>query len=89
MLGSGANVLVIPQIKGMTGERTMCSLVGENKTERLIVSRLDTEKRFYLVVVVEYASVLLPPAYLVWIAGYKLSWENIPGGEYFQLSRDF
>ena len=34
---------------------------------------------------VENASVLLPPAYLVRIAGYKLAWENVPGGEYFKL----
>ena len=34
---------------------------------------------------VEHASVLLPPAYLVRIAGYKLAWENVPGGEYFKL----
>ena len=36
-------------------------------------------------VAVENASVLLPPAYLVRIAGYKLAWGNVPGGEYFQL----
>ena len=36
-------------------------------------------------VAVEHASVLLPPAYLVRIAGYKLAWENIPGGEYLKL----
>ena len=38
-----------------------------------------------LVVAVENASVLLPPAYLVRIAGYKLAWEYVPGGEYSQL----
>ena len=69
----------------MTGERTMCSLVGDNKTEGLIFSRFYVETRSYLVVAVENAAVLLPPAYLVSIAGYKLAWENIPGGEYFQL----
>ena len=63
----------------------MCSLVGDNKTQGLIISRLYTETRTYLVVAVENASVLLPPAYLVRIAGYKLAWENVPGGEYFKL----
>ena len=63
----------------------MCSLVGDNKTQGLIFSRLYTETRTYLVVAVENASVLLPPAYLVRIAGYKLAWENVPGGEYFKL----
>ena len=50
-----------------------------------IVVTSYTETRTYLVVAVENASVLLPPAYLVCIAGYKLAWENVPGGEYFQL----
>ena len=69
----------------MKGDKTMCSLVGDNKTQGLIISRLYTETRTYLVVAVENASVLLPPAYLVRIAGYKLAWENVPGGEYFKL----
>ena len=42
MLDSGANVSVIPWKPGMKGEKTMCTLVGENKTEGLIVSRLYT-----------------------------------------------
>ena len=84
MLASGANVMVVPLTRGMKGDRTMCSLVGDNKTQGLI-SRLYTETRTYLVVAMENASVLLPPAYLVRIAGYKLAWENVPGGEYFQL----
>ena len=36
MLDSGANVLVIPWKPGMKGEKTMCTLVGENKTEGLM-----------------------------------------------------
>ena len=40
MLDSGANVLVIPWKPGMKGEKTMCTLVGDNKTEGLIVSKL-------------------------------------------------
>ena len=61
MLDSGANVMVIPRVTGMTGERTMCSLVGDKKTEGLIVSQLYTETRSYLVVAVENASGLLTP----------------------------
>ena len=71
-------------MRDMKGDKTMCSLVGDNKTQGLIISRLYTETRTYLVVAVENASVLLPPAYLVRIAGYKLAWENVPGGEYFK-----
>ena len=85
MLDSGANVMVVPRVKGMEGDKTMCSLVGDKKTEGLIISRLFTETRSDLVVMVENASALLPPAYLVRIAGYKLVWGNVPGGEYFQL----
>ena len=85
MLDSGANVMVVPLMRDMRGDRTMCSLVGDNKTQGLIISRLYTETRSYLVVAVENASVLLPPAYLVRIAGYRLAWENVPGGEYFKL----
>ena len=76
MLDSGANVMVVPLMRNMRGDKTMCSLVGDNKTQGLIISRLYTETRTYLVVAVENASVLLPPAYLVRIAGYKLVWEN-------------
>ena len=36
MLDSGANVLVIPWKPGMKGEKTMCTLVGDNKAEGLI-----------------------------------------------------
>ena len=79
MLDSGANVMVVPLKEGMIGDKTMCSLVGDNKTQGLIISRLYTEARAYLVVAVENASVLLPPAYLVRIAGYKLAWEYVPG----------
>ena len=85
MLDSGANVMVVPLMRDMKGDKTMCSLVGDNKAQGLIISRLYTETRTYLVVAVENASVLLPPAYLVRIAGYKLAWENVPGGEYFKL----
>ena len=85
MLDSGANVMVVPLMRDMKGDKTMCSLVGDNKTQGLIISRLYTETRSYLVVAVENASVLLPPAYLVRIAGYKLAWEYVPGGEYFKL----
>ena len=85
MLDSDANVMVVPLMRDMRGDRTMCSLVGDNKTQGMIISRLYTETRSYLVVAVENASVLLPPAYLVRIAGYRLAWENVPGGEYFKL----
>ena len=85
MLDSGANVMVVPLMRDMKGDKTMCSLVGDNKRQGLIISRLYTETRTYLVVAVENASVLLPPAYLVRIAGYRLAWENVPGGEYFKL----
>ena len=44
----------------MKGEKTMCTLVGENKTEGLIVSRLYTHSRVHLIVAVKEALVLLP-----------------------------
>ena len=47
MLDSGANVLIIPWKPGMKGKKTMCTLVGENKTEGLIVSRLYTHSRVH------------------------------------------
>ena len=75
MLDSGANVMV----EGMVGDETMCSLVGDNILYRaagLIVSRLYIGTKSYLVVAVQNAAVLLPPAYLVRIAGYRLSWAN-------------
>ena len=40
MPDSGANVMVVPLMRDMKGDRTMCSLVGDNKTPGLIISRL-------------------------------------------------
>ena len=76
MLDSGANVMVIPKMEGMVGDETMCSLVGDNRATGLIVSRLYIGTKSYLVVAVQNAAVLSPPAYLVRIAGYRLSWAN-------------
>ena len=55
MLDSGANVLVIPWKPGMKGEKTMCTLVGDNKPEGLIVSKLYTHSRVHLIVAVKEA----------------------------------
>ena len=85
MLDSGANVMVIPKVEGMVGDETMCSLVGDNRATGLIISRLYIGTKSYLVVAVQNAAVLLPPAYLVRIAGYRLSWANQSGGEIFHL----
>ena len=74
--------MAVPLMRDMKGDKTMCSLVRDNKTQGLIISRFFTETRTYLVVAVENASVPPPPAYLVRIAGYKVAWENVPGGEY-------
>ena len=40
MLDSGANVMVVPLMRKMQGDKTMCSLVGDKKTQGLIISRL-------------------------------------------------
>ena len=85
MLDSGAHVMVSPKMEGMVGDETMCSLVGDNRATGLIVSRLYIGTKSYLVVAVQNAAVLLPPAYLVRIAGYRLSWANQSGGEIFHL----
>ena len=77
--------MVIPKMEGMVGDETMCSLVGDNRAIGLIVSRLYIGTKSYLVVAVQNAAVLLPPAYLVRIAGYRLSWANHSGGEIFHL----
>ena len=44
MLDSGANVMVVPLMRDMKGDKTMCSLVGDNKTQGLIISRLYTKR---------------------------------------------
>ena len=73
--------MVIPRMEGMVGDETMCSLVGDNRATGLIVSRLYIGTKSYLVVAVQNAAVLLPPAYSVRIAGYRLSWANQSGEE--------
>ena len=57
--------VVIPWKPGMKGEKTMCTLVGDNKPEGLIVSKLYTHSRVHLIVAVKEALVLLPISYLV------------------------
>ena len=59
MLDSGAHVLVIPWKPGMKSEKTMCTLVGDNRTEGLIVSKLSTHSRVHLIVAVKEALVSL------------------------------
>ena len=86
MLDSGANVLVIPWKPGMKGEKTMCTLVGDNKTEGLIVSKLYTHSRVHLIVAVKEALVLLPISYLVRIANYQVSWKLVLDKDQFLMT---
>ena len=55
--------MVIPWKEGMEGDHTMCALVGENKTEGLVVGRLATRQRTHLIVAVKGAKPLLPISY--------------------------
>ena len=57
--------------------KTMCTLVGDNKTEGLIVSKLYTHSRVHLIVAVKEALVLLPISYVVRIANYRVSWKLV------------
>ena len=60
MFDSGANVMVIPWKEGMEGDHTMCALVGDNKTEGLVVARLATRQRTHLIVAMKGAKPLIP-----------------------------
>ena len=86
MLDSGANVLVVPWKPGMKGEKTMCTLVGDNRTEGLIISRLYTHSRVHLIVAVKEALVLLPISYLVRIANYQVSWKLVLDKDQFLMT---
>ena len=86
MLDSGANVLVIPWKPGMKGEKTIRTLVGDNKTEGLIVSKLYTHSRVHLIVAVKEALVLLPISYLVRIANYQVSWKLVLDKDQFLMT---
>ena len=70
----------------MKGEKTMCTLVGENKTEGLIVSRLFTHSRVHLIVAVKEALVLLPISYVVRIANYRVSWKLVLDKDQFLMT---
>ena len=59
MLDSGADVMVIPWKEGMEGDHTMCALVGDNKTEGLVVAGLATRQRTHLIVAVKGAKPLI------------------------------
>ena len=65
MLDSGANVMVIPWKEGMKGDHTMCVLVGDNRTEGLVVARLSTRHRTHLIAAVKEAKPLIPISYLI------------------------
>ena len=67
--------------------RKLCAtLVGENKTEGLIVSKLYTHSRVHLIVAVKEALVLLPISYLVRIANYQVSWKLVLDKDQFLMT---
>ena len=70
----------------MKGEKTMCTLVGDNKTEGLIVSKLYTHSRVHLIVAVKEALVLLPISFLVRIANYQVSWKLVLDKDQFVMT---
>ena len=70
----------------MQGEKTMCTLVGENKTEGLNVSKLYTHSRVHLIVAVKEALVLLPISYFVRIANYQVSWKLVLDKDQFLMT---
>ena len=85
MLDSGANVMVIPWKEGMEGDHTMCALVGDNKTEGLVVARLATRQRTHLIVAVKGAKPLIPISYLIRIANYRATWRMMGEHDCFQM----
>ena len=85
MLDSGANVMVIPWREGMKGDHTMCALVGDNKTEGLVVARLATRQRTHLIVAVKGAKPLIPISYLIRIAHYRATWRMMGENDCFQM----
>ena len=50
MLDSGANVTVVPWKEGIEGDHTMCALVGDDKTEGLVVAKSATRQKTHLIV---------------------------------------
>ena len=85
MLDSGANVMVIPWKEGMQGDHTMCALVGDNRTEGLVVARLSTRHRTHLIVAVKEAKPLIPISYLIRIAHYRATWRMMGEHDCFQM----
>ena len=85
MLDSGANVMVIPWKEGMEGDHTMCALVGDNKTEGLVVARLATRQWTHLIVAVKGAKPLIPISYLIRIANYRATWRVMGEHDCFQM----
>ena len=70
----------------MKGEKTMCTLVGDNKTEGLIISKLYTHSRVHLIVAVKEVLVLLPNSYVVRIANYQVSWKLVLDKDQFLMT---
>ena len=64
----------------------MCTLVGDNKTEGLIVSRLRAHSRVHLIVAVKEALVFLPISCRVRIANYQVSWKLVLDKDHFIMT---
>ena len=71
----------------MKGDHTMCALVGDNRTEGLVVARLSTRQRTHLIVAVKEAKPLIPISYLIRIAHYRATWRMMGEHDCFQMNR--
>ena len=77
--------MVIPWKEGMEGDHTMCALVGDNRTEGLVVARLSTRQRTHLIVAVKEAKPLIPISCLIRIAHYRATWRMMGEHDCFQM----
>ena len=64
---------------------TVCALVGDNRTEGLVVARLSTRHRTHLIVAVKEAKPLIPISYLIRIAHYRATWRMMGEHDCFQM----
>ena len=77
--------MVIPWKEGMQGDHAMCALVGDNRTEGLVVARLATRQRTHLIVAVKEAKPLIPISYLIRIAHYRATWRMMGEHDCLQM----
>ena len=71
LLDTGANALVVPKRKGMTGAEAQCTVPGGKVVSGMVVQVVACDGEDYHAVAIEGATPLMPLSWLLLLAGWK------------------